>query len=247
MRGIAGPHRTPRNNLQLALMLAAVAGALNSVGYFAIATYTSHMTGIVSAIADHLVDNRWSVVRLGLAAVASFLAGAALCAVIFNWGRRRHRDARYANVLVLEALLILLIGALAERLTWQHRIWVYLPVLCLTMGMQNAIITKLSGAQIRTTHVTGMITDIGIELGKLGYRSRKPGEPPVTADRRKLVSLTMLVVAFFGGSIFGAAGYLTFGFEVLIAPALALLIVASPPLLADLGWLGAEEGRASTG
>lgn len=240
MRGIAGPYRTPRNNLQLALMLAAVAGALNSVGYFAIATYTSHMTGIVSAIADHIVDNRWGTVRLGLAAVTSFTGGAALCAVIFNWGRRRHRDARYANVLVLEAVLILLIGALAERLTWEHRVWVYLPVLCLTMGMQNAIITKLSGSQIRTTHVTGMITDIGIELGKLGYRNRKQGEPPVTADRAKLLSLAMLVLAFFAGSVFGASGYLTFGFEVLIAPAVALLVVASPPLLVDLGWLDRE-------
>lgn len=232
--------------MQLALMLAAVAGTLNSVGFFAIAMYTSHMTGIVSSIADHLVDDRWDAVRLGLAAVTSFVAGAALCAIVFNWGRRRHRDSRYANVLVLEALLILLIGMLAERLTWQHRIWIYLPALSLTMGMQNAIITKLSGARIRTTHVTGMITDIGIELGKLLYRERLADAPPVSADRAKLISLSILVIAFFGGSIFGAAGYLTFGFEILIAPAVALLVVACPPLLVELGWLSSEPSKPVT-
>jgi len=69
-------------------------------------------------------------------------------------------------VLVAESVLILIFGLLAGQLTWIHRDWVYVAVLCFTMGLQNAIITKISKAQIRTTHVTGMITDIGIELAR---------------------------------------------------------------------------------
>ena len=110
----------------------------------------------------------------GVTAIGSFTAGAGVCAVLFNWGRLRELHARYANVLVAESLLILLFGALADQLTWRHRDWVYVAVLCFAMGLQNAIITKISNAQIRTTHVTGMITDIGIELGQNGLQESTP-------------------------------------------------------------------------
>jgi uncharacterized membrane protein YoaK (UPF0700 family) len=156
------------------------------------------------------------------------------CALLFNWGRRRHHEARFANVLVLEAVLILAFGGLADLLTWRHRDLVFVAVLCFTMGLQNAIITKISAAQIRTTHVTGMVTDIGIELGKAAYRSRMSGQPPVQADLGRLATLAGLVALFFVGGVAGAAGYLAFGFTVLLAPALVLLVVATPPLVADL-------------
>ena len=135
---------------------------------------------------------------------------------------------------LLEAVLVLAFGGLADRLTWAHREQVFVVVLCFTMGLQNATITKVSDAQIRTTHVTGMVTDIGIELGKLGYRSRLPGVPPVRADLGKLGMLTSLVALFFVGGLLGAVGYRAAGFQVLIAPALALLAVAAPPVLGDV-------------
>ena len=137
-------------------------------------------------------------------------------------------------MLVVEALLILAFGGVADLLVWEHRDHVFVAVLCFTMGLQNAIITKISAAQIRTTHVTGMVTDIGIELGKLVYRSRRTGEPPVRPDLGKLAMLAGLVGLFFVGGVLGAAGYLAVGFPVLVVPALVLLLVASPPLVVDL-------------
>ncbi|WP_164176991.1 DUF1275 family protein, partial [Streptococcus pneumoniae] len=75
-------------------------------------------------------------------------------------------------------------------------------------GLQNAIITKVSQARIRTTHVTGIVTDIGIELGKLIYwnRSRGEGLDMVRADRDKLRLLGALLAAFFAGGVLGALG-----------------------------------------
>ncbi len=230
----AGPVRTPRANRHLAILLAAIAGMLNSVGFVAVSVYTSHMTGLLASVADHAVLGSWDIVRVGAAAIAAFTIGASCCAVLFNWGRRRGLRSRFANVLVLEAVLVLVFGALADRLTWSHRPWVYITVLGFTMGLQNAIITKISRSQIRTTHVTGMITDIGIELGKLVYRSRLPGVDPVRADLGKLGTLTAIVLSFFTGSALGAWGYAQLGFRVLLAPALLLLVAAGPPLLADL-------------
>jgi uncharacterized membrane protein YoaK (UPF0700 family) len=216
------------------VLLALIAGMLNSVGFIAVSIYTSHMTGLVASVADHVVLRSFGVVGVGVAAVGSFVAGAAGCALLFNWGRRRGLRARYANVLVAESVLILIFGLLAGQLTWSHRDWVYVAVLCFTMGLQNAIITKISKAQIRTTHVTGMITDIGIELGKMAYRNRQVGLAPVRGDGRKLATLAALVGSFFVGSLLGAAGYLTAGFPILIVPAVVLLAVAAPPLIVDV-------------
>ena len=231
---VAGPVRSPRHNVQLAALLALNAGVLNSVGFVAVSVYTSHMTGLTATVADHLVLGGSAIVLTGLLGIATFVAGAAACAILFNWGRRRELRGRYANVLVLEALLVLLFGLLAEELPWRHRDLVFVAVLCFTMGMQNAIITKISGAQIRTTHVTGMITDIGIELGKLAYVSRTPGLPPVVPDPGKLGILALLVGLFFGGGVLGAIGYLELGFGALVPLALVLLAAAAAPLAADV-------------
>lgn len=215
------------------MLLALVAGVLNSVGFVAVSLYTSHMTGLVASTADNVSGRSWAVAGLDATAVASFLVGAATCAIVFNWGRRRHREARYANVLGLQAILVLTIAVTADHLRWHHRAWVIVPVLCFTMGLQNAIITKISSAQIRTTHVTGMVTDIGIELGKLLYRSRTPGLLPVLPDLPKLRMLTELVGLFFVGGVLGSASYVAFGFATLLAPALLLILVAVPPVLID--------------
>lgn len=230
----AGPDRTERANRHLAVLLALIAGMLNSVGFVAVSVYTSHMTGLVASVADHLVLGSYAVVRVGIAAIVAFVTGAGVCAILFNWARRRELRSRYANVLVLEAVLVLVFGGLAGRLTWSHRTWVYITVLGFTMGLQNAIITKISQAQIRTTHVTGMITDIGIELGKLVYRNRLTGVDPVRADLGKLRMLSSIVGAFFAGSLLGAGGYLRFGFPVLVAPSLLLLVAAAPTVIADV-------------
>ena len=239
---LAGPQRTPTLNHQLASLLALVAGVLNSVGFVAVAFYTSHMTGVTAQLADQLVLGNLYLVGVALLSIASFVVGAMGCAVIFNWGRRRGLRSRYANVLLLEGLLLLVFGLLAEELTVSWRELVFVPVLCFTMGLQNAIITKISGAQIRTTHVTGMVTDIGIELGKLSYRSRRPETDPVRGNVPKLALLGSLVGLFFVGGVVGALGYVALGFGVLVPGALLLVLVSFRPLLADLG--ARAEGHA---
>lgn len=234
LREVAGPERTPQRNFHLANLLALHAGVLNSVGFVATATYTSHMTGLTAIVADHLVLRDFRLVALGTLAIASFIAGAATCALVFNWGRRRGLRSKYASVLVLESSMVLLFGLLADRVTWEHRTWLFIPLLSFTMGLQNAIVTKASDAQIRTTHITGMVTDIGIELGKLLYRPSRADLSPVVANTQRLLHHLTIVGLFFGGGVLGAFGYLTIGFYALIPAALWLLVLALPPLIADL-------------
>lgn len=229
---LAGGERDERRNRHLAYLLAWIAGVLNSVGFVAVGFYTSHMTGLVATVADQLVLGSVRIVLISLVAIVSFVLGAMACALQFNWARRRRRGDRFALVLFVEAVLILIVGGLAESVTWEHREWLIVAVLGFVMGQQNAIITKVSNSTIRTTHVTGMVTDIGIELGKLVYLRRPDDPEPVLGDRRKLLMLSTLVSLFFVGGVIGAVGYLSIGFPTLLVPAALLLVIAVPPLLA---------------
>lgn len=231
---VSGPRRTPRYDHHLACLLILVAGMLNSAGFVAVAVYTSHMTGLTATMADHLVDRDVALLSLGAVGLGAFVLGGIWCALLFNWGRRRGLGCRFANVLAFEGVLILAFGLTAEAVQGEHRDLVRVAVLCFTMGMQNALITKVSDVPVRTTHVTGMVTDIAIELGKMLYPNRTPGPDPVRADLRRLRVLSGLVGLFFLGGVAGTLGYLAVGFSFLVPVALLLLVLAYRPVARDI-------------
>ena len=196
--------------------------------------YSSHVTGIVSAIADNLALGDLPLVFTGLAAVVSFLLGAMCTASMVLWARRRVLESEYALPLVVEASLLVIFG-LTGRVFEGRSVLSTICLLSFTMGLQNAIITKISRAEIRTTHVTGMVTDIGIELGKLLYWNRSPiGGSEVRAERRKLWLLSSLVGLFFIGGVVGALGFRHIGFISTVPLAFVLVILAAVPVLDDL-------------
>jgi uncharacterized membrane protein YoaK (UPF0700 family) len=237
-RALTGRTRTPQANRQLGCALAFIAGAINAGGFLAVRQYTSHMTGIVSSMADNIAFGEPAVVLTGLGAVLSFLLGAATCAVLVNHARRQQMHSEYALPLLLEALLLLCFGLLGARLSLIEGLFVPVTVmlLCFIMGLQNAVITKISKAEIRTTHITGIVTDLGIELGKLAYwnASSAPALPAVRADRGRLRILAALLACFFVGGVVGAFGFKQLGYVSTVPLALLLVALASVPALDDL-------------
>ena len=241
-RSLTGRTRSAAANRHLGFTLAFVAGAINAGGFLAVQQYTSHMTGIVSAMADNIALGAHELVWGGLGAVLSFLLGAACSTVMINYSRRRHLHSEYALPLLLEAVLLLCFGFLGTAMAQITGLFVPLTVmlLCFIMGLQNALITKLSNAEIRTTHITGIITDIGIELGKLFYwnRTRGPEIAQVMADRQRLRVLSLLALYFFLGGVIGALGFSYLGYIATVPLALLLVLLASVPALDDvLRWL----------
>lgn len=246
LRRLTGTRRSPEANWRLARYLAFVAGAINAGGFLAVHQYTSHMSGIVAAMADNLAVGSVTLALGGLAALLSFIAGAACTAVMVNWARRARLRSEYALPLMLEAVLLLCFGLLGGNLERHEPLFVpaTVMVLCFIMGLQNALITKVSRAEIRTTHITGMVTDIGIELGKLFYwngprhtRHMDCGSArhaPVLANRFKLRVLTTLVALFFVGGVLGALGFKALGFSMTLLFAALLGVLAVVPIVDDM-------------
>jgi uncharacterized membrane protein YoaK (UPF0700 family) len=237
-RSLTGRNRTLRANRILGVTLAFVAGAINAGGYLAVQQYTSHMTGVVSAMADNLALGNLTLVLVGLGALLSFLLGAACSAVMVNYARRHDMHSEFSLPLLLEAVLLLVFGLLGARLMGVAGLFVPVTVmlLCFMMGLQNAVISKLSNAEIRTTHVTGLVTDIGIEIGKLLYWNRNPAAagPTVLANRQRLRILVSLVAAFFIGGVVGALGFQSVGYSSTVPLAVLLVLLAGMPAIDDL-------------
>ncbi|PZP29099.1 MAG: DUF1275 domain-containing protein [Roseateles depolymerans] len=251
-RRLTGRHRSDQANRHVGLVLTFVAGATNAGAFLAVHQYTSHMTGIVSSMADHVVLGAWDVVVATAGALLAFLAGAACSAIMVNFGRRHLLHSEYAGPLLLEAALLLVFGLLGSQLAQLHAYAVPITVmlLCFTMGLQNALITKLSQAEIRTTHVTGLVTDIGIELGKLVYWNRPSGEAaplsPVLANRDRLALLSLLLLGFFCGGVAGAWMFKQLGYVATVPLAILLAILAVLPAWDDVNaWW--QRRRVSSG
>lgn len=241
-RFLVGRQRTVQANQQLGWVLAFVAGAINAGGFLAVQQYTSHVTGMVSALADNLALGQLALVVDGIVAVLSFLAGAVCSAVLVNFARRNGMASEYALPLLLEAALILCLGLLGARLATYEGLLVPFTVvlLCFIMGLQNAVVTKLSNAVIRTTHLTGIVTDLGIEIGRLMYWNRDPtAGPAVRADRDRMVVLGGLLAAFLVGGIAGAFGFKLLGYVSTVPLALLLAVIAVVPAVDDLRRAGA--------
>lgn len=234
IQSAAARERTVQADTHLGTTLAFIAGAVNAGGFMAAGRYTSHMTGIVSSIGDALVLHQNALALYLLLLLFAFVVGAATTSVIVNYARAKQFHSEYASALMLEAVLLLLFGLSASGwvVEMQLSIHVTLMLLCFIMGLQNALITKISHSRIRTTHVTGITTDIGIELGRRLFRASSHPDVPVHRDR--LMIPLYLFGAFLIGCIAGAFAFTLIGFAAVIPLAIVLVVLAIAPILKDV-------------
>lgn len=220
----ASHHRTRETDRVLGVILAAIAGSLNAGGFILLSDYTSHMTGHLSQISGGMVVRNVIVIVDSLSAVACFTLGAALSAALIAWGQANRLRICYALPLGIQGAMLACIPFI-EELPREYMSRVGLCTVSFVMGLQNATITRISGARIRTSHATGLITDMGIEIGRSMYRMCAPASG-VKSDGSRLWLYVQLVVAFIVGGIAGAVGHGMIGWDFAAPPGALLIIIA---------------------
>lgn len=223
---------------RVAWLLAGVAGALNAGGFLAVHTYTSHVTGAVSRGADAFALGQWSLGLQALTAVLAFFLGALASGSTVTYAQRRRIRGHYAAGIAMEACLLTAFGLYGARLNGIQLLKAPAAVLLLSfvMGMHNALITQVSNAVVRTTHMTGIVTDLGLEASRLLYvnRSRDRRLVPVLADRSKLRLHAFLLLSFFVGGVSGAVAFNHWPYVAALPLAALLLALSIRPLWRDL-------------
>ncbi len=159
-----------------------------SVGFFK--TPVSHMTGAISHLGVDLAEARGWDSLSSLSIVLGFMAGAVLAGAMIG-SKRLMPGRRYGVALMGEGVLI---GVATWLLLTQHRLG--LPLVAMACGLQNAMTSSYCGLLIRTTHITGTMTDIGVMIGHW-IRHRE-------ITRWKLGFMAALATAFGLGGWLGA-------------------------------------------
>ncbi|HBK46482.1 MAG TPA: DUF1275 domain-containing protein [Xanthomonadaceae bacterium] len=189
-----------------AVTLSCVAGMINVVGYLGFEHQgLSHLTGTTSLLGVALSEDDVPSIRQLWGVLIAFSLGAMLSGIIIQ-DSTLTLGRRYGVALALESLLLFASIPLFK----QQQIWGAL-VAAMACGLQNAMATTFSGAAIRTTHVSGMFTDLGIGLGHL-----LRGMP---LQIRRLTLSGLIITGFLAGGIVGAWLFERMHYDALLAPA----------------------------
>jgi uncharacterized membrane protein YoaK (UPF0700 family) len=187
-------------------LLTFVAGSVNAVGFLGMHHQAiSHMSGTVTVLSNELATGQFSLAVYAVTVVLSFFTGSVLSAAIIRQSALK-LGRRYGVALLMESVLLVAASRLLKNGDYMGDC-----LAAMACGLQNAMATHYSGAVIRTTHVTGIITDLGIAVG-LKLR----GEP---IEARRAGLLLVLLAGFFTGGILGSLGYTWIGFDTLLFPA----------------------------
>lgn len=187
-------------------VLAFIAGLVNAVGYLGFRHESiSNMTGNTSLLGMALGSGDGAEMAHWVLAIASFVFGTMLSAIVVQQSTLK-LGRRYGVALTLESLLLF---AAIPLLVAANPAGLYLA--STAMGLQNGMVSAYSGALIRTTHVTGIFTDLGIYLGHL-----LRGLP---VDMLRLRVCVLVVTTFIAGSTVGALLFVRLQEYALLIPA----------------------------
>eukprot|EP00440_Ansanella_granifera_P016925 gb/GFBE01018389.1/.p1 GENE.gb/GFBE01018389.1/~~gb/GFBE01018389.1/.p1 ORF type:complete len:457 (+),score=95.21 gb/GFBE01018389.1/:1-1371(+) len=216
-------------------LLAVCAGMVNAIAFLVAGNFVSHVTGTVSKISLFGQASKSEEATHVFLIVLFFIIGSVACGCLIKRSTVKIGNAGYGAALTLNALLIVL-----ALVCWKHSVKAFVYLLCAACGLQNGMITAYSGAVIRTTHVTGISTDIGLIVGRhiMAFLRRRLCAGTITltiadedaGDVRKLVLLLLLMASFMLGILLGAILTEAVG-------EMALLVPASISLMTGLGYM----------
>jgi len=189
-----------------AFMLTTIAGSVNAVGFLGLHHQAlSHMSGTVTILSTDLSNAHYGPALHAALVLTFFFLGCTISGLIIR-GQTLRIGSRYGVALTVESAL--LFGAAWLLLRNSHSGDYLAAMAC---GLQNAMATTYSGAIIRSTHITGIVTDLGLALGHFLRRDPIP--------HRQVAIHLVLISGFIFGGICGSIAFQSWGVGALLIPA----------------------------
>lgn len=217
-----GKNRTFIHNLRLATLLSFVAGIVNITGVLAIKTLTTNVTGHFAYFAEEVMRQDFAAAITFFVFTLLFLTGSFTSNFLAELVSKTHPNLFHVIPISLEIGILIGVGffGTATELTTIEGKFIAFAML-FAMGIQNSLVTKISQSTVRTTHLTGLFTDLGIELSQLFFY-KKPEE---TKKLKTNIYLRLSIITFFFvGCVSGGFFYNLIGMKTLLISAFFLLI-----------------------
>ncbi|BDC99966.1 YoaK family protein [Persicobacter psychrovividus] len=201
--------RTYGQNLRLAIFLSFSAGLINIIGLLQFGELVTHVTGHFTHFANALSTGNFTLILQRFGFLFSFIFGAMAASVLVIYTGRWKEQYSHTFALLIEIAILFFV---LSHPNWSARWNAYL--LLFAMGLQNALVTRISGAVVRTTHLTGISTDLGIELVSL-FHSQGEERKQIT---RRLSLQSTIVTGFVVGGIGAVFLFSKFHIHALLLP-----------------------------
>lgn len=210
-----GKSRRFEHNLKIAMLLSFVAGFVNVVGFISIHKLTTHVTGHFAFLVDDVFNLNYYDATITFLYILTFFFGAFISNILVEGIRRGDGKKNYIIPVALEIIILFIISIAGHYFHLKCPNVIAFSFL-FAMGLQNSLVTKISNAVVRTTHLTGLFTDLGIEASQLIFYKSKE-------KRQRLLSTINLrariITFFFIGGVIAAFGYSKLKYISLLIPA----------------------------
>ncbi|SEK37939.1 Uncharacterized membrane protein YoaK, UPF0700 family [Maribacter orientalis] len=217
-----GKSRTLKHNLRIATILSFVAGIVNVTGFLSFKQLTTNVTGHFALFINDVADFKFWKGTIYFLYIFSFLLGSFLSSFLIEQFRENKKLNVFFLPTLIESLILISIGLLSNFIEMKYSDLIVCSLL-FSMGLQNSFVTKISNAVVRTTHLTGLFTDLGIDISQMFFPKLHPHREKLKANIKLRI---YIILFFFAGGLIGGFFYskLDLKLNTLIFGALILLI-----------------------
>ncbi|MBS1734070.1 MAG: DUF1275 domain-containing protein [Bacteroidetes bacterium] len=207
-----GDTRTLSHNLRIASLLSFVAGIVNVAGFLSVQRLTTNVTGHFAFLIDEVFKLNFLNALVFFLYIFFFFLGSFFSNFVIEIVSRRSERYIFVVPIVVEIIILSLLPFLGKHFIDTHPDIVAYSLL-FAMGLQNSLVTSISNAVVRTTHLTGLFTDLGIELSQLLFYKT----PEAKSKLRSSIRLRLTIIFFFfTGGVCGGVFYSTIQLYVLL-------------------------------
>ncbi len=215
--------RTLEDNIKLGVLTALSAGMVNIASLLIFFAFTSNVTGHYAILAAEIVKGNFYQIAVVLAWIFLFFFGSFISnLIVINFNKK---NAYFAHSLpiVLEILCLLSVGVYGH-LFYQETLTeteILLSLMLFAMGLQNGLTASISNFAVKTTHLTGATTDLGILFSM--FTKKEFRDNPELIGKAKL--LLSIAVAYLVGAIFAGYAYFHMEFKMFYLVSMFLVVV----------------------
>lgn len=205
-----GKSRTLKHNLRIATILSFVAGIVNVSGFLAFHEFATHVTGHFAQFMRDVAEFNLWIGTIYLIYIVAFLFGSFSSSFLIEKFKENKKLNVYVIPTVIECVILIAV-AVWSNFEGRNHPTIMVSLLLFAMGLQNSFVTKISNAVVRTTHLTGTFTDLGIDLSQLFF----PRSHPNQKQLKSTIKLRLFIIGFFfSGGIVGGFLYSEVGLKL---------------------------------
>jgi uncharacterized membrane protein YoaK (UPF0700 family) len=233
--------RGARQNLWLGGTTAMVAGLVNVCAVIAFFAFASNVTGYWAILAEETVKGYWHQVSVVLTWLLLFIFGAFVSNMLITSLRAHKPHLGQALPCALEISVLAFVGYYGHH-HYMETLWeteILVGALLFAMGVQNGMVSGVSNNVVKTTHLTGLSTDLGMELALAA-------QPRYRRDAGLWFKLKLRFIILGGyvvGGLSGGVAYLRLGFQAFYLGIAILVFILVHDLV--LLWQARRSGEAA--